>query len=229
MKRTVPLLVAAIVGWILVVAYFVPPLQKAEDEVTTWFNILAAAAVVLGAGNLLKVHLIAVSRREAGWGYSAVTLISFAVTIVVGLLKLGTTPQPQAPGVAWSGNYLEEGTPFWWIMEYLITPVITTMFSMLAFYVASAAFRAFRAKNVAATILLVTAIIVLLGRTYVGVLLTSKLPPDLQLNAVTDFIMSSFNTAGTRAIKIGIALGIVAASLKILLGMDRSYLGASGE
>ena len=37
--------------------------------------------------------------------------------------------------------------------------------------------------------------------------------------------MSVLNTAGNRAIMIGIALGIVATSLKILLGMDRSYLG----
>jgi hypothetical protein len=37
--------------------------------------------------------------------------------------------------------------------------------------------------------------------------------------------MAVFNTAGNRAIMIGIALGIVATSLKILIGVDRSYLG----
>jgi hypothetical protein len=39
------------------------------------------------------------------------------------------------------------------------------------------------------------------------------------------FVMSVFNTAGNRAIMIGIALGIVATSLRVLLGIDRSYLG----
>jgi hypothetical protein len=34
-----------------------------------------------------------------------------------------------------------------------------------------------------------------------------------------------FTTAGNRAIMIGIALGIVATSLRVLLGLDRSYLG----
>jgi hypothetical protein len=38
-----------------------------------------------------------------------------------------------------------------------------------------------------------------------------------------------FNTAGNRAIMIGIALGIASVSLKILLGVDRSYIGSSKE
>ena len=38
-------------------------------------------------------------------------------------------------------------------------------------------------------------------------------------------IMTVFNTAGNRAIMIGIALGIAATSLRVLLGVDRSHLG----
>jgi hypothetical protein len=99
---------------------------------------------------------------------------------------------------------------------------------MLAFYVASAAFRAFRAKNFEAILLLGTAFIILLGRTYAGVWLTSGLPEwmdGLRLENLTVTIMKVFNTAGNRAIMIGIALGVAATSLKVLLGVDRSYLG----
>jgi hypothetical protein len=98
--------------------------------------------------------------------------------------------------------------------------------------VASAAFRAFRAKNAAAVLLLGTAFIVLLGRVYVGVLLTSWIPADngwvswLRLENLSNIIMSVFNNAGTRAMIIGIAIGIAATSLKILVGLDRSYLGS---
>ncbi|HOM18339.1 MAG TPA: hypothetical protein PLQ00_13495, partial [Thermoguttaceae bacterium] len=100
----------------------------------------------------------------------------------------------------------------------------------LAFYVASAAFRAFRAKNVEAALLLGTAFVVLLGRTAAGTVLTGWLPDWLgwlRVEELTVLIMTIFNTAGTRAIMIGIALGIVATSLKIILGMDRSYLGSA--
>jgi hypothetical protein len=38
--------------------------------------------------------------------------------------------------------------------------------------------------------------------------------------------MQVFNTAGNRAIIIGIALGVTATSLRILLGVDRSWMGS---
>jgi len=224
-KRTVPLLIAALTGWVMVAAYFVPSAQSWGDTATSWFNILAAAALVLGGGNLVKVQLAAISKREAGWGYAAITLIAFIATVVIGLAKVGIHPSEQHPMFRWSGGYLDEGSGLWWLYEYILYPVTTTMFCMLAFFVASAAFRAFRAKNLLAVILLATALLVLLGRTYAGVWLTQWMPEGYRLNSAIDFVMDTFNTAGTRAIKIGIALGIVTASLKILLGMDRSYVG----
>ena len=156
---------------------------------------------------------------------------------------MGVHPNPKYPAFAWSGYVLEEGSGLWWIYEHMVVPLTSTMFAMLAFYVATAAFRAFRAKNTEATLLLVTAGIVLLGRTYAGVWLFGWLdwfpetitsfslfgiPIDLyalQFDRLTVWIMDVPNTAGTRAITIGIALGVVATSLRILLGVDRSYLG----
>ena len=129
----------------------------------------------------------------------------------------------------WSGEYDEEGTPFSWVYLYVLQPLMTSTFAMLAFYVASAAFRAFRAKNLEATLLLITAFIVLLRSTPIGNALSSLLPEQLaflKLDAMTAFIMKVPNTAGNRAIMIGIALGIAATSLKVLLGLDRSYLGS---
>ncbi|WP_437202443.1 hypothetical protein [Planctomicrobium sp. SH664] len=132
----------------------------------------------------------------------------------------------------WSGDYSAGGTPFWWIYEYIFQPLLTTTFAVLAFYVASAAFRAFRAKNLEATLLLGTAFIILLGRTAAGAWLTGWLPESLamfRIDQLTVYIMSIFNTAGNRAIMIGIALGIASTSLRVLLGIDRSYLGSGDD
>lgn len=232
MKRTVPLLIAIIAGYVMIVAYFIPATQGWSEVVTEWFNILAAIAFILGGGNLLSIHLRKLSDRAAGWGYSVIVLVSFFLTLGVGLLKVGVTPSTTSPAYPWSGDYLQEGSAFWWTYEYAFKPLTATMFSMLAFYVASAAFRAFRAKNAEAILLLGTAFLILLGRTFAGPFLTGWFPDQiafLKFENLTVFIMQAFNTAGSRAIMIGIALGTASVSLKILLGVDRSYIGSGDE
>lgn len=235
MKRFVPLLITALGGFVLIGAYFIPPAQSWGEKVSIWFDILASIAFILGGANLLKTHLKNLSDRPRGWGYSAIVLGSFVATLVIGLGKVGVPPSPQFPSFPWSGYYREMGSGLWFVYLYAFTPLTATMFAMLAFYIASAAFRAFRAKNFEAALLLGTAFIVLLGRTFAGVALTRWIDPNkwagfryftgLKIENLTVYIMSVFNTAGNRAIMIGIALGIVAASLKVLLGIDRSYLG----
>lgn len=234
MKRNIPLLICSLSGIVLIIAYFISYTESWGERASIWFNVLAAIAFVLGGGNLLRIHLQKTSDRAAGWGYSVITLIAFLVTLIVGLFKIGVPPAESYPDYAWSGQYRDVGSPFWYIYEYAFRPLVATTFAMLAFYVASAAFRAFRAKNIEAMLLLGTAFIILLGRTFAGVYLTDWIAADgplsgLRIENLTIYIMSVFNTAGNRAIMIGIALGTAAVSLKILLGVDRSYLGSGEE
>jgi hypothetical protein len=235
MKRTVPLLITAVAGFTLIGAYFVPYTQTWGETVAIWFDVLASIAFILGGGNLLRSHLKKISDQQAGWAYSIIVLVSFLGTLFVGLAKIGVAPSPQFPDYSWSGAYRQTGSAFWYSYQYGFQPLTSTIFALLAFYIASAAFRAFRAKNFEASLLLATAFIVLLGRTFAGVALTNWIDPanwegfryftGLRLENLTVYIMAVFNTAGNRAIMIGIALGIVATSLKILIGVDRSYLG----
>lgn len=226
MKRTVPLIIAAVTGFVLILAHFIPITQTWGDTAMIWFDILAAVAMILGGANLMKLSLQKISDRKPGWGYAMVTVIAFLVTLIIGMAKFGVHPSADFPTFAWSGNYVENGSGLWWIYQYVYLPLAATMFALLAFYIASASFRAFRAKNTEAMILLVTAFIVLVGRTHAGIVLTGWLPEDLQFQNLTGTIMNVFNLAGNRAINIGIALGIVSLSLKVLLGIDRSYLGS---
>jgi hypothetical protein len=234
MSRLVAVIVASLAGLLMVLSAFIRPTQGVGESAVNWFNILAAIAFVLGGASLAKMNLARISSRQAGWGFSGVTLVAFAVTLGVGLAKVGVAPNEQYPTVAMSGVKDAEGSAFWWIYTYVMTPITSTLFALLAFYVASAAFRAFRAKNTEAILLLVTAFVVLLGRVYAGVVLTNWIPEDnawvswMRFENLSGIIMGVFNTAGTRAMIIGIAIGVAATSLKIMLGLDRSYLG-SGE
>ena len=292
-KRTIPLIIAALVGVLMIATCFVPYTEKWGADAMDMFIVLASAAMVLGAGNLVLLNLSKISGKREGWGFAVITLLAFFVTLVIGLAKIGALPTPASPGNAWSGSVVQEGTPFWWIFKFGITPLTATMFAMLAFYIASAAFRAFRAKNLEATLLLGTAFVVLLGQIYFGVWVTSFLPdlesyvtsfPEatrnvvlaiglqveagvplseivingvkyasmsadqqaiaaqtseyiggwwyqllngLRLENLTQVILDVPQKAGNRAIMIGIALGIVSTSLKVILGVDRSYLGSA--
>ena len=150
-------------------------------------------------------------------------------------VRIGTVVQGQLkPFGRIMGELLDNGAGFWFLFEYGFKPLQATTFAMLAFYVASAAFRAFRAKNVESVLLLGTAFVILTGRTYLGTVLTGWLPETgfwsfFHVPNFSQWIMNVFNTAGNRAIMIGIALGIASTSLKVLLGIDRSYLGSDRE
>ena len=166
-----------------------------------------------------------IARRAKGWGYAAVCLGSFLMTLVFGLLKVGA-PAGLADSVT------AQGTALAWIYDYLITPCNATMFSLLAFYIASASYRAFRVRSREATALLAAALVVLLGRTPFGLALTSWLPDSLgflRLENLSVWIIKVPNTAGQRAIMIGIALGVITMSLRLILGLERGLLGRGEE
>ncbi|MFN3476417.1 MAG: hypothetical protein ACK4Z6_02535, partial [Candidatus Methylomirabilales bacterium] len=95
----------------------------------------------------------------------------------------------------------------------------STMFSILAFFIASAAYRAFRARTREATVLLVAAALVMFGRAPFGEYLISG------VGILSDWVMNVLNTAAKRAILIGISLGVIATSIKIITGLERAYLG----
>lgn len=227
MKRAVPTLIAATVGFVLVVAFFIPATQSWGETAVVWFNILAGVAFILGGGNLVKVQLETISARRKGYGYAIVTLVAFFAMLAFGLLKIGVHPQAQYPLHPWAGPHDAPSSPFGWMYEYIFSPITATMFASLAFYVASAAFRAFRAKNVEAILLLGTAFLVLVGNTAIA-RITDALPESLaflRLDSIVANLMTYLSTGAWRAITIGIAIGVAATSLRVLLGIDRPYLG----
>jgi hypothetical protein len=96
----------------------------------------------------------------------------------------------------------------------------STMFSLLAFYIASAAYKAFRARSLEATVLLLAAIIVMLAQVPIGMAISRWIPQ------ISDWILNVPNMAAKRGIALGVGLGMTATSLKIMLGIERTYLGS---
>jgi hypothetical protein len=113
--------------------------------------------------------------------------------------------------------------PITWMFNFILVPMQATMFSLLAFYIASAAYRAFRARTPEATVLLVTAIVMMLGRVPIGEMIWSKFPE------FTEWILTTPNMVMMRGIIIGVGLGMIATALRIIFGIERTYMGGGGD
>jgi hypothetical protein len=172
------------------------------SESNTWNIIVLSFSIVLGLSSLLHIHLGKMRRLAPGWGFSALLIAALATTVLLGVI-LGK----------------DEGTPVAWIYIYMNVPLSGTMFSILAFFIASAAYKAFRARTLEATVLLVAASTVMLSNVPVGNLIHRYIP------IIGDWIYSNPNMAAQRGIMLGLSLALVATSLRIIFGIERAYLG----
>jgi hypothetical protein len=222
MKRQVPAAIVFIVGIVVLIQWFVPrpPIGLLGALFSQWFDIIAAFAVILGGLNLLKLQSLKVQKRHKDTPFALVCIVSFFITAVAGMTRSGGTM---------TGNpYDDPGSHFGWIWWNTFVPLSSTMFALLAFFVASASYRAFRARNAEATVLLAAGIILMLGRVPLGQMLTAWIPDSLaflRLDSLATWIYTVPNTGGARAIMIGIALGVVSTSLRLILGIEKSFLG----
>lgn len=213
LKRQLPLLITFVTGIVFAAQYYVPH-PASEDMLTSvskWLQIIGGFALILGVTSLFHIHAVKIRRKEPGWGYSFVLYAGMLGTIVIGLWGNGKETTNGAM------------TAFGWIYNFMMVPLQGTMFAILAFFIASAAYRSFRARSREAAVLLAAAIIVMMGRVPLGEYLI-PISGDL-----TQWILNVLNASVRRAILIGISLGAVALSLKIIFGIERSYLGGGKE
>lgn len=234
-KRTIPLLLATVAGLVPILSsVFTTPgnvLQAGNDWFEQSLIIIFGFALLLGTVNVVQLNLNKIYRKQSGWPYAAVLLISLFGMSIVGLNQ-AIMGHLHEPGV-WQGPRAGvDETLFEWLQGAIYKPLQATMFALLAFYLASAAFRAFRVRNVEATVLLVAAMVVMLGVNPYGIMLFSWMPSiggfpggEEFLPSLTAWLMNVPNAAAQRGIIIGAALGAAAMSLRVLLGIERSYLG----
>jgi len=213
-RRRLPLVVVFSAGMVMIITYYIP--QKWATEVlksySSWYQIIAVFAMLLGVVSLTQVHGSKVIKNKPGWGYSVVMFISFITMTFCGFY--------------WG---IGEDSPFMWIFNNVNTPLASTVFSILAFYIASAAYRAFRARSFEATLMLLAAICVMVGRIPFGEMLSRSIPDSLhflRIDEITQWLFRVPVAAAKRAILLGIALSSATLSLRIILGIERTYMGA---
>ena len=242
LKRYIPIGIVAFFGSLTLFGWFIDN-ESIEafvnDDATQWYDIIASFAIFLGALNLLKLQFLKVVKRQSGWQYSVVAIASFFFAFTIGffmkgaffvgeevyftqgaaeqaILASGSTETVKA--VEWGAHISTEGGLFKWMFDNIFTPLSATMFALLAFYVASASYRAFRARNFEATLLLLAGIIIMLGRVPVGSLITPWMVMYLLV-----FVGTIFVNTYIRSRKIVFSVFVLGLAGVTLLGMNMNW------
>ena len=201
-RNQFPSIILFVVGIIMILERFttISVFSTIGGEVRSWGIVIAAFALWLSVANLISVHVRKIKAKQNAL-YSIVMLGAIVFTVVVGAIYS-----------------MESNIYKFWYNSFL-APMSQAIYALLAFYLTSAALRSFIARNVEATILLVSAVLVMIGNVPVGENLVSN------YDAISSWILNVPNLAGQRGIMICSAIGAVVVGLRVLVGIDKGHFG----
>ncbi len=109
-------------------------------------------------------------------------------------------------------------------LDGLFTALSSAMFSLLALYIATAAYRAFRIRSGEAALMMFTALLVMMGQIPIGgeILdgLLAKCGLDCGIAGVRGWIMKYINAAAFRGIAFGAFIAMLAMGIRVWLSME---------
>ena len=172
------------------------------SEIKNFASIIAGFALFIGLIGIVRQHTNNVIKRDSKMLYSGTLLGILIIFLIVGL------------------GYGQGSSQFLWIYDTVYGPLTATTYALLAFWVCSAAYRAFKIKSLESGILVICGILVFFGVTP----LSAAISP--YFTSTNTFISNVINVAGQRGLTIGIGIGILSFGLQIILGLERSWMGA---
>ncbi len=216
-KKQIPLAIVFVFGVLTLASYYVPHKVSVDfmEMMNKWENIVSAFAFFLGLISLFYSHYHKISRRGDGWGYSLFVYIGFLAMVV--------------PAILCHGSLMGDAgqTALGWSFNFIYNPLSATMFAVLAFYIVSTAYRSFRIKSLQAFVLFLAAFLLILGKVPLGQIIWDSVLgwTGVGIDRVIEWVMSAPAVAGKRGIMIGIAIGAIVTSFKIIFGIERQYMG----
>ncbi len=200
--RILPVWLGLVGGLAVVLGTFINSeiLRKSSTAFLQWRVVMAAVALTLGGANMLRIHYRNIAMKRPRWIASIVLVASLSVMFVLGVTSGTRTPT------------------YRFLFENMYSPVGATISSLNAFYISTACYRAFRAQNAQAVVLLVSGMVVVLGSVGMITAVWGGFP------TISDWIMNVPNSAAMRAMGMSAALGMVGVSLRVILGLERGHL-----
>jgi hypothetical protein len=200
LKSLIIQIIVVVTAVIMILDFFFkdPIINNSALTLGTLIVPISSLAMGFGALALMRYYAHQIRNKKENWQYNGIGLISLVFILLVGFLE----PDPQ---------------PFFsWISTNVFVVLNTAVFSIVSFYMASAAYRTMRIKTIEGTLLVVTAVLVMLGNAPIGGAIWSGIPN------LTQWIMDVPSTAGMRGLNIVVALGTFILGLRLLLGRDKT-------
>lgn len=202
--KIINLIVAICVGVLILAGYVLPisGLLSLRVILLQWAVVLAGFALLVGIVNLLLVHWRKIQKGQSGAAYSFILILAFVASLVVFLID--------KPTGRWS----------LWIFNNIQLPVESSLMAVLAIALVYAGMRLLRRRaNLFTLIFILTVLLVFLGVPLFG---TGEI---VVLRDIRDALIRIWSVPGARGILFGVALGTIAAGMRVLLGADRPYGG----
>ncbi|MBU4486838.1 MAG: hypothetical protein KKD38_07915 [Candidatus Delongbacteria bacterium] len=202
MKKEIPILIGflATIGWYLEFFMAGTFFENWKMFFTSGFRNVAVVGLLVGMYNVLRVNYKRIKYNNDRW-FSVYQMSIIAIMVIFAGMR-GISP----------------GTPFDAMFTYGFVPLDATVFSLLAFYVASASYRSFKIKSIESAFLLVAAVLIMLSKMPLGEAMWDKIP------VIGEWIMDGPTSAGKRAILFGAFLGGLTMMIRIAFGLERSHL-----
>lgn len=225
LRRPVIAACTFLAGLFYVTEFFLPVKQGEEGNMLTFAvptvgniaNVLVGFTLGLGVFSLIRVHGANVAKMKSGWENSLVLLLGMVVMTVAGI-------------------GFPDSTFYRSLFRDVLNSFDAAMFAVLAFFIISAAYRAFRIRSAEATLLMLSALVVMLGQIPIGQYLTSGLPEKgefvslFRLDNISNWLLTVVNAPAQRAISFGLGIGALANSLRLWLSLERgAYFEAKAE
>lgn len=202
-------------------------------------NTLAGLLLGLGVFSLLSIHCKRLFRMQKDWAFSLVLLLCMVVMVLFGYANWISRQGPAGAALSasmdkWTTvNYVQD-----FLFDGLLQQMDAAMFSIIAFYILSAAYRAFRIRSIEATILLATALVVMLSlmgavefswNNMINTMAHNNDAAFIQnftLTSIRNWIGDNIQNPSLRAIDFGIGIGALAMALRLWLSLEKSGVNA---
>lgn len=202
-NRSVNLTILVVSFLLVFLPYFfnVPGFEWFAGKLMTIGAIAINFTIVIAVYSQYRRSLRIINVRRKGWPYHIYLMLLMLLTLFFGL--------------AFGEHYVG----YRWLLRAVVTPLSSVIYGILAFYMASAGARAFRARSLNAALLLIAGFIVLLYQAP----LTGAVFPPIAPAAI--YINETFNMAVSRMFAMSVCVGAIVLGVRMLTGRELSFLG----